>query len=72
MEYKTATIDDIIKDAKKNGRVKELKEIASQVDKNGTKINFLQLKRDYFEEFYPDDVPRRKISLNFWERIEAL
>lgn len=59
VEYKDATKQDIVADAKGNPeKVKFLKEISKQktTDKNGKerKISMFEIKRKYFEEFYPD------------------
>lgn len=73
VDYKLATLDDIINDAVKLKRTRKLKEIAAKVDENGKKISFLQLKREYYMEFYNDLVPVAKPkSLTMWERIADL
>lgn len=73
VDYKLATLDDIINDAVKLKRTRKLKEIAAKVDENGKKISFLQLKREYYMEFYSDLVPVAKPkSLTMWERIADL
>lgn len=73
MSYKSATIDDIIADAEDNGRVEYLKKLAKKKRKDGNKISFLELKREYYLKFYPDMVPvRPEPPKTFWDRIEDL
>lgn len=71
-EYKKVTIEDLIADATKHDRINTLKSMAAKKIK-GRKVSFLELKRNYFEMFYPEDIPRAKEKApTFWERIEEL
>lgn len=75
-EYKKATLDDIIADAKANERVDYLKSLAKKTVKTPEgkrKISFMELKRQYFMTYYPNDVPKAKEkAVSMWDKIENL
>ena len=66
VDFKGCTAADIINDAKDNNHVTFLKKVA----KPGK--SFIELKRAYYEEFYPDLVPHAKKKEKFWEMIQKL
>ena len=73
VEYRKATLDDIIADAQKYKRVRKLKDIAAKTNEEGKRISFLQLKREYYAEFYNELLPVAKPkALSMWERIAEL
>lgn len=70
MEYKKLTIKEIIDDARAHGRVEELKAInASPKTKT-----FVDLRRAYCQQFYPELLPKRQSAKakTFRELIEEL
>lgn len=71
VEYRKATLDDIINDAQKYKRTKKLKEIAAQTY-DGRRITFLQLKKAYYAEFYDELLPVAKPKITMWDRIAEL
>ena len=75
MDFKTATIEDLVVDAKKQGKeaIDLLKSFRNQkiVDKKGVErqVSYMTIKRAYFEKFYPELVPQRKprpMTINEW------
>lgn len=72
VEYKKAQFADIIADAKAHGRAEELKTYglgkvtAKRVEEDGTKVSykrqrtFLEVKRWYFGQYYPELLPKAK------------
>lgn len=73
VDYKKATLDDIIEDAKENDRVSDLKSMAGKKGSKGGKISFIELKRAYYTKFYKKMIPVAKPkSPSMWERIEEL
>lgn len=74
--YLKITLEDIIADAKKNKRVASLKKLAATPifaeDGSERKITFLELKRQYCEEYYPEIVPVKKTKESMWDIIANL
>ena len=75
MDYKTAKIEDLVKDAKKQGQeaIDLLKSFRDQkiVDKRGVvrQVSYIAMKRAYFKKFYPEQVPQPKPkakTINDW------
>lgn len=75
MDYKSATIEDLVKDAKKQGKeaIDLLKSFRDKkiVDKKGVErqVSFITIKRAYFKKFYPDQLPKPKPkakTINDW------
>ena len=64
VEYKKEQFADIIADAKAHGRAEELKTygLAKVKGKEGKKRQrtFLEVKRWYFGQYYPDMLPKAK------------
>jgi len=72
VEYKTCQISDIIADAKKFGRVEELKSYglgkvnAKKIDEEGNKVSykrnrtFLEIRKWYYETYYSELLPTKK------------
>ena len=79
IEYKKAKSEDIVKDAKGSPeKVKFLKEIAKEKtkDKKGKerKISMFEIKRRYYETFYPEltPAPSKKKGTSIFDMIEEL
>lgn len=74
--YLKIALEDIIADAKKNKRVPALKKLAATPyfaeDGSERKITFLELKREYCLQFYPEIVPERKTKATMWDIISEL
>lgn len=70
--YRKAKLDDIIKDAKANDRVDDLKVIAA-TPKKGRKISFIEIKKAYYEKFYPNLIPTAAPKApTMWDVIDSL
>ena len=79
VEYKKAKSEDIIADAKGNPeKIKFLKEISKETTKGkdgkARKISMFQIKRRYFEEFYPEQTPApsKKKGKSIFDLIDEL
>lgn len=73
VEFKKATLNDIIADAQENDRVAELKALAKKTNDEGAKISYMELKRAYYLKFYKKMVPVAKPKQpTMWERIADL
>lgn len=74
--YLQITLNDIIEDAKANKRVKFLKSLhytlTDEETGKTTEPSFLEVKRSYCEEFYPEIVPHKQVKETMWERIMSL
>lgn len=76
--YLKITLDDIIADAKENKRVKFLKSLRTRIENKETgevsyyEPTFLEVKRLYCEEYYPEIIPHRQEKMTMWERITSL
>lgn len=75
MDFKTASIEDLVKDAKQRGKeaIDLLKSFRDKkiVDKRGVErqVSYMTIKRAYFEKFYPEQVPQpkpRPMTINEW------
>ena len=66
MEYKTASIEEIIADATAKGpeAIAFLKELGTRTETNKkgktNRISFISIKRAYFEKYYPEQLPVAK------------
>ena len=79
IEYKKAKSEDIVKDAKGNAeKVKFLKDISKETtkDKKGKerKISMFEIKRRYYETFYPEltPAPSKKKGASIFDMIDEL
>lgn len=74
--YLQITLNDIIEDAKEHKRVKFLKSlhytITNEETGKTTEPSFLEVKRSYCLEFYPEIVPHKQEKETMWERIMSL
>lgn len=64
VEFKHCKTEDLIADAKAHKHLTFLKEIA----KPGK--SYIEVKRAYYKEFYPDMLPKAAKKKNFWELID--
>lgn len=78
-EYKKAKSEDIVADAKGSPeKIKFLKEVSKETttDKKGKtrKISMFEIKRRYFEKFYPDQTPApsKKKGKSIFDLIDEL
>lgn len=74
MNYQKAKADDIITWCVANNKVDWLKKTAAKTyGDNRRKITFFELKRAFFEEFMPEQLPKAKDKApTFLERINSL
>lgn len=72
VDYLYCKLDDIIEDAKANGRVAELKTIAATPVAD-RKPSYMEIKRAYYEKFYAELLPKAKEKKpSMWDIIESL
>ena len=78
IEYKDCQRNDLLADAKKDPKkVQWLKDYVAELttDKNGKerKKTWFETKRAYYEHFYPDQTPARKVKTkSFFDEIMEL
>ena len=79
VEYKKAKSEDIVEDAKSSPeKIKFLKEVSKETttgkDGKVRKISMFQIKRRYFEKFYPDQTPApsKKKTKSIFDMIDEL